>query len=541
MKIASVGREIIVAVLFCTAAISFAENGIDYNLFREQFDRLPLAELTARGWSNIKKERIDSAAAFYSIATSRYSESLSRDEMERCGIAFINTGYIWLFKRYNAEQAYPWLIKAAEIGERHNLPQVRIGAYDNLAKVYADYNNYQKAMELYKKAFHEAINEHFDSGVTMTFIDLATAARNSGHLNDIAEEIKALNDYDFGTSPLSSYCKYFGAGLERLVAGDVDDAVSMLDGGERLLDPVYERERYHTNHVMFEGTSLLAAGNTRKAIVKFRLGEELSAKYGLSDVMQTACNDLRQAYRTIGMTDSAHYYEYRALLLRDSLYTMSKYDIIKDIESAAALSGLRDDIRKSRIREEKQQALAIATSAGALVAILLLTWVYIKNRKLQRTNNELYRKNMEAAERRMIPCPPRDTKQQSNNDDKMRDILEKIYDILENSTEIFSHDFSLERMASLAQVKPQQVSQAIGDLTGKNLNTLLGEYRVREACRRLSDTSTYSRYTIESISESVGYRSRTHFSRVFKTVTGMTTTEFIRQAKNQSGRPKEQN
>ena len=220
---------------------------------------------------------------------------------------------------------------------------------------------------------------------------------------------------------------------------------------------------------------------------------------------------------------------------------MSKYDIIKDIESAAALSGLRDDIRKSRIREEKQQALAIATSAGAFVAILLLAWVYIKNRKLHRTNNELYRKNMEAAERRMIPCPPRDTKQQSNNDDKMRDILEKIYDILENSTEIFSHDFSLERMASLAQVKPQQVSQAIGDLTGKNLNTLLGEYRVREACRRLSDTSTYGRYTIESISESVGYRSRTHFSRVFKTVTGMTTTEFIRQAKNQSGRPKEQN
>jgi len=65
---------------------------------------------------------------------------------------------------------------------------------------------------------------------------------------------------------------------------------------------------------------------------------------------------------------------------------------------------------------------------------------------------------------------------------------------------------------------------------GKNLHQLISEYRIKEACRRISDQDQYGRYTIEAIAASVGFKSRTNFSTNFKKVTGLTPSQYLREA-----------
>ena len=100
---------------------------------------------------------------------------------------------------------------------------------------------------------------------------------------------------------------------------------------------------------------------------------------------------------------------------------------------------------------------------------------------------------------------------------------------MENNKEIYEPGFSIEQMSEILGLTVRQISKAINCRASKNFSIFLSEYRIREACRILLEDQSGVRPTIEQVAERVGYRSRSHFSRTFKTVTGLTTTEFLRQ------------
>lgn len=66
---------------------------------------------------------------------------------------------------------------------------------------------------------------------------------------------------------------------------------------------------------------------------------------------------------------------------------------------------------------------------------------------------------------------------------------------------------------------------------GKNFKTLLNELRVQEASKMLDDFENYGNYTIQAISEDVGYKSSTSFILAFKRIVGMTPSVYQKLAK----------
>ncbi len=60
---------------------------------------------------------------------------------------------------------------------------------------------------------------------------------------------------------------------------------------------------------------------------------------------------------------------------------------------------------------------------------------------------------------------------------------------------------------------------------------MLLDYRLSEACRRLSDSNAYSNQTMESIALGLGFKSRTYFSNVFKKHTGLTPAVYMKIAR----------
>ena len=94
-------------------------------------------------------------------------------------------------------------------------------------------------------------------------------------------------------------------------------------------------------------------------------------------------------------------------------------------------------------------------------------------------------------------------------------------------------DFSLDKLSNLVNSNSKYVSQVINETYHKNFNSFVNEYRIREARRRLTDIEQYGNYTIQTISESVGYKSSTTFINVFRKITGITPSMYQRMVREQ--------
>ncbi len=104
-------------------------------------------------------------------------------------------------------------------------------------------------------------------------------------------------------------------------------------------------------------------------------------------------------------------------------------------------------------------------------------------------------------------------------------ILDNI--ILELETRHYFSDnlASLSELAKKIGESSHHVSQVINEKLNQSFFELLASYRIEEAKRILSDNKK-DNLTIEEISETVGYNSKTAFNNAFKKLTGKTPSEF---------------
>jgi len=85
---------------------------------------------------------------------------------------------------------------------------------------------------------------------------------------------------------------------------------------------------------------------------------------------------------------------------------------------------------------------------------------------------------------------------------------------------------SLKALADLVDLPEYRLRRLIHEQLGyRNFNALLHDYRIREACRQLSDPSL-RRTPILTIALSVGYASVNTFSRGFREITGKTPSAW---------------
>lgn len=111
-------------------------------------------------------------------------------------------------------------------------------------------------------------------------------------------------------------------------------------------------------------------------------------------------------------------------------------------------------------------------------------------------------------------------------------LLNKINTVMADMSVISRSDFNLNTLAQMVGSNTKYVSWAINDVYGKNFRQFLSEYRIREACRRLSDKEHYGNMTLQAIYEELGYNSAASFIQAFKKVNGMTPSTYQRLMAN---------
>lgn len=118
--------------------------------------------------------------------------------------------------------------------------------------------------------------------------------------------------------------------------------------------------------------------------------------------------------------------------------------------------------------------------------------------------------------------------------ERMHALMVRIREVLADENLYCDPDFSLPTLAKLVQSNTKYVSQAINEVTGDNFRTYINTLRIVKARERLTDHKNFGHLTIQSISESVGFRSSSNFITTFRKVTGLTPSVYVKMAKTEA-------
>ena len=434
------------------------------------------------------------------------------------------------------------------------LPEI----YFNIGNVLCLCEDISNGMEYYEKAFYGSIDIN-DPVITLSaFSSLASEALENKTLQQydaILSTFKKLKIPD--NTQNKAYYYQFLLALDAIRQADFPTAWQAFDRMEALTDTTKTLEkRFHVFTLLNKNLCYEMAGEYDSAIWTALKIEKIIplSDPGLYDFAMANFFSLSDYYSRKGEENISLLYLKKGLAISDSILNSKKLSQIHEMKTNYEIGRMNDHIRN--VEHKRQIQLVILYMVLAILGMIaaFLTWVIRQNKALRQKNQDLFAKNEallrqeeffrefreQNAENR-TPCNEQTTGNQSIernthhpekyigsslDSHQKADISNRLRNVMEQNPTIYSSDFSLEKLADLVDCNPKYVSQVINELLGKNFNAFVAEYRVKEACRRITDTEHYGHLTLEAIANSLGFMSRGNFNSVFKRVTGLTPTEY---------------
>lgn len=186
------------------------------------------------------------------------------------------------------------------------------------------------------------------------------------------------------------------------------------------------------------------------------------------------------------------------------------------------------------------RVIVIVSIAMALITAMLLV-LFRQYRLLKRKNRDIYNKYVLMINEKDKLLSTYDDNQSeesrkyagsSLNDNVRMELKNRIAKVMADEEMVCNEGFSLDSLASACESNSTYVSQVLNEDFGKSFTRMLNEARIEIVSRRLMDTESNGKLTIEAISASAGFKSRSNFSRTFKAITGLTPTEFLKESKS---------
>jgi AraC-like DNA-binding protein len=251
-------------------------------------------------------------------------------------------------------------------------------------------------------------------------------------------------------------------------------------------------------------------------------------------------NILYYAYKTTGNTEKALYFLEQMRELDDKRIKKEKQDqvIISQIKYDSQVKD--EEIREANRRNKEIYFRSIVFGTVGVIFIILsiiLFRLYSQKRKAYR---ELVLKLQEWAH---VPVkieksdpimadtdssqPAEKEKQNLLPDETDFCIIKEIEQLMLEKEAFKDPELSIDSLANKINTKRHYVSIAINRCTNKNFHTFINEYRIKNVIRVLSGTDNPA-FSIEGIAYDSGFNDRRNFYRVFKKMTGLTPTEFMK-------------
>ena len=552
-----------IRVIICSLALIIGLQGLATSPSREHSKWLNLSpeqlmEMADKDFTDGGSK--DTALMCYTIVANRYERSMSRQHKMQCKDANMRLWSIYFYDFYDYPKCFDCLTRANEIATEAGILDANIYLgfgcmYQTISEECNNYDLGTTAFKYYKRALATGIKTHDDRHTDMASTDVLAMAHVQGGLpliDDIWQNYLQLPEAG-ETWILRRYNKMLYQAFSNVEQRRYDQAIKVYDDQLQLIDTTqYSRLIYFT-HVEKAKVHAMK-GDYRRAIEALKQSERIAVDLEMKDCKLEVFQMLAQYYQQSGDHAARQHYYDRYTQLKDTLTNYQQLASVSEMEYRNELKGMEQEMSEIKHHREVMSYVTMV-SLGFLMALLVLLYlVYRKNRELKHSNQSLYQKNVEMLraeeeERRMrrqlqdkeTPAATADdadneVKYKSSHltDEDKEQLLSRIQQVMENSDEIYSPDFSLERLAMLSGSRYKYVSQVINEYYEQNFNNFLNSFRIKEACKRMRDLDNYGNYTIEAISESVGFKSRSTFVTSFKRITGLTPSQYQRMAREEA-------
>lgn len=288
--------------------------------------------------------------------------------------------------------------------------------------------------------------------------------------------------------------------------------------------------RHHYIAMSYEAAALWGLGKRQEAFRLMKEAEALAQRYDIKDMLLEIEQRLAGYSRDMGEREQQFSYQEKAIALRDSLINYRQLARLGEVKYLTALNKKTQELDRIRQDSERQRLFTIATSIIAGITIFFLYFLLRSYRRIRENNHALYEKNMQLLQNAEDKRKESIEKYAGSTlkDEEKDQLMQQISHIMNETEHPFSPDFSIEVLATLCHSKYKYVSQVIHEQTGCHFSQYLNTFRIQEACRRMKDQDHYSRYTLEALANSIGFKSRSAFIASFKKNTGLSPSEFLK-------------
>ena len=539
-----------------------------YNLMM----KLPSDELCRRGEEyRLQPGSIDSALVCYSIVSNRVDNAKTTEDKKMCVKSFVEMAYIHYFHLYDYPQAFTYMTNAEELAQEWNLQLSEIPLYyglmyESISQQSNDLKTSRVGFDYLRKAFNLAYELNDPHNANLAYSNIL----NLAHTLNLVDSIKPENELFMKIVNAKGDNSYYGKfntyifnGLLALEQGRYDEALSEFSAILDFTPDEQTYSRYAAGVWQLMANVDEARGDYDAAIQHLKAGMKVADKYNIKDAKVEFYRQMADDAAKLNRLEDKYHYQNEYLALKDSVLNYQQVASIDEVRFIGDIRKVENALQDAERHNNRLKMYGLISLIILVVVLGAAVIVVRKNRQLKRSNESLYQKNVEVIQaeeherklrnrfqreldelRQHIAADEQPAADDEDGDDKpvkyaassltdddKEKLADKIRDVLETNEEIYSTDFSAERLAVLIGEKYKYLSQTINELYGCNFNTLLNNYRIREACKRITDTDRYGNLTLEALSLSVGFKSRSTFVLQFKRVTGLTPSQYLAEAR----------
>lgn len=495
---------------------------------------LTTQQLLAMADSNMGSADKDTALVCYAIVANRYHRGVSQTEAQQYLHANMQLWTIYYYDFYDYPKCFEHLSRAREIADEAGIRDANIFIglgcmYQTISEETGNFDLGTKALDYYRQALRCAIDTGDDLHADMACTDVLSMASIQHGQQSVADEWARYSQLPQANRLLRRYNHLLHQAYELLEQNDYDGVIAIFDRQLSLISgSEYQRLIYFTS---VEKAKVQAKKHDFiEAIASLTQAEQIADSLDHEDCQLEVSGLLADLHREAGNEAEWARYRERYIGLKDTLTNYRQLASAAEMEFSTELKQMDRRMTEMRHHREVMKVALVVAAVFSLVLLGVLLLLFRQNTKLQQRNRTLYQKSLEILRKEEAEVKYRGS--HLADADKLQ-LYDRIADIMEHSDEIFSPDFSVERLAVLAGSKYKYVSQVINERCGQNFNTFLNQYRIKEACKRFSNQQQYGHLTIEAISQSVGFKSRSAFATSFKRNTGLTPSEYLNIAKKE--------
>lgn len=522
--------------------------------------KLSPQELSERGKYFMQTNMPDSAMKCFSVLAGSYSEKMSKQSKEYCTQAYKELG-----NSYNNQEdyatAYNFFMEGLQIAEKENFQNLIPIFYNNIGNILYIFNEPELGVQCYTKGMEAAKAVNDGEAYRKILINITMQYVNNNQLDKAWKYYMLLKKEAEAdtTAFFRHYIAYISAQFHEK-KGKYDKAIADCHAAlniateKHLMGNISSTYNYMAN-------LYIKKNNPDSVLHYLELNEEFTRKAHLLYHQKANLLNLSEFHKQHGNSRKAMKYKQAYWELSDSLFNQKKatqiknslfsYEIKKNYQEIAQLTH-KNELADKEIRHQRSRGWFYFS--GMVIAISFLLYIYYQKKRLMQTYRKLFEQNNELSlykEKFLLQeekkksqnlsieelTPIEDSSQLTSKniipEQVKNELSKKIAYILHDTKAFCQTDFNLDKLASMTESNTSYISQVINEIYDCNFRTLLSKYRIQEAEHLLKDAEIYTSQTIQSIAESVGYKSSWSFTQHFKEITGMTPSIYIRLLKEE--------